>query len=541
MRREDLRHVSRHYAVRHFARKAEWEAYAVWLRRNSRVGLGLLPEPPESPLRPRVFDRWIGDRFTCEKFFFESLPGFYVTGNLYRPSETPRRRGAPGILCPHGHWPDGRLHDHDPLGSVVMRCIQLARMGATVLSLDMVGMNDSAQLPHREFGCDPHWGLSLMAVQTWNSIRALDFLLTLPEVDPKRIGVTGASGGGTQTFTLGAVDDRVAVAAPICMISYEMQGGCLCENAPLLRLDATSVDLARLFAPKPMFMGSCTGDWTHSTPRKELPAVHEIYSLYRAAGRLGHLHVDEKHNYNQTMREAVCGFFRRWLWHTRSARPVPEEGAIRPPLRDRMVWWGRSAPEAIPWKEFRELWRSRGESALRPHLTGPAAARRHLGPLLTHVLGVTLTSLSEFARKAPEGIALRSEGDRLVIAPRPFLDLSREVPFFTAYNRTPIGERVHEILAAVRKCSGKVKLVGQGKAGTWCLLATALSGQAKAVDADLRGFDPERDASWRTHLNLPSIRQIGGLATVFAMIGSRPMTLRHASPAVERLAARYAR
>jgi len=175
----------------------------------------------------------------------------------------------------------GRLHIDDYLGSVPSRCAALAQMGATVFSWDMVGYNDSCQVPHREFVGDELWGLSLMSLQTWNSVRALDFLLERPEVDPRQIGITGTSGGGTQTFAMTAVDgERLAAAAPICMISYSMQGGCLCENAPLLRIDATSVDLARLFAPKPMFMGSCTGDWTKNTPSLELPAMRAVYDLF---------------------------------------------------------------------------------------------------------------------------------------------------------------------------------------------------------------------------------------------------------------------
>ena len=537
----DVRHAHRRFRPRHFASRRQWVAYARWLRREARIALALLPEPRRGPLRPRVFDRWRGDRFTCEKVAFESMPGFYVTGNLFRPAKVGSRKKMPGILCPHGHWADGRLHDHDPAGSVVARCIQLARMGATVFSYDMVGYNDSCQLPHQGFGADPHWGLSLMALQTWNSVRSLDFLLTLGEVDPKRIGVTGASGGGTQTFALTAVDERVAAAAPICMISYHMQGDCLCENAPLLRIDATSVDLARLFAPKPMFMGSCTGDWTKNTPTEELPAVREIYDLFGAARRLSHRHVDAPHNYNLELREAVYGWFNRTFFGAKSAGAVPEGWAIRPPLRDRMVWWGREKPTSIAPDVFIKAWRARAKTTLKAHLATPSTARKALGPLLGHTLGVTLTSLEEFRGRKPEGVRVKAEGDSLVVTPARAKRLSRTVDFYTAYNRCFVGDRVHEILAAVENASGRKTLVGKSEAGMWCFLAGALSTRVKALDVDLCRFNPSSDAAWKTHLDVPSIRQVGGLATVFALVGRRPLTLRGATPGVRKLAKRYAR
>jgi len=539
-----FRHVNRHYEPRHFATLAGWERYADWLRRHARVATAMLPEPPRTPMRPRIWGAIESDGVVCEKVAFESMPGFLSTGNLYRPAK--RRSGkAPGILCPHGHWPHGRLHDDHYLGSVIARCYNLALMGATVFSWDMVGINDSCQAPHGEFKGDEHWGLSLMGLQTLNSVRALDFLLSLPGVDPKRIGVTGASGGGTQSFTLMAVDgDRLAAAAPICMISYTMQGGCLCENAPLLRIDATSVDLARTFAPKPVFMGSCTGDWTKNTPREELPAVREIYRLYGKGvdKRIGHLHLDAPHNYNFEMRMQVYGFFNKWLFGARSDEPVHEPWFSFPQMRRRMLWYGRKAPAAISAAELKRMWVAFRESALRPHLASAESARRGLGPLLGHALGVTLTSPSEFRRRRPEGIVARREGDSLVVAPggRP-RDRSKEVQHFTAYNRTALADRVHEVLAAVEDSGGGLRLVGRGEAGFWCLLAGALSARIGSLDVDLSGFDPDSDESWRRHLDTPAIRQVGGMATVFAMLGARPLALRGAGAGLRRLAARYAR
>jgi hypothetical protein len=152
-----------------------------------------------------------------------------------------------------------------------------------------------------------------MGLQLINSSRALDFLQTLPDVDGDRIGCTGASGGGTQTFMLTAVDDRVKVAAPVNMISAHMQGGCNCENQAGLRVEVDNIDIARMMAPRPMIMVSATGDWTVNTPELEYPAVREVYRLFDAEDRIAGAQVDAGHNYNRQSREHVYAWFGKWL------------------------------------------------------------------------------------------------------------------------------------------------------------------------------------------------------------------------------------
>ena len=130
----------------------------------------------------------------------------------------------------------------------------------------MVGYNDSQQVPHTFSGQREYlWGLSLSGLQLWDSIRALDFLESLPYVRRDAIGMTGESGGGTQTFLAYAVDRRIAVSVPVNMISLHMQGGCLCENPPGLRLETTNLEIAATIAPRPLLMISATGDWTNET------------------------------------------------------------------------------------------------------------------------------------------------------------------------------------------------------------------------------------------------------------------------------------
>ena len=249
--------------------------------------------------------------------YFESLPGFFVTGNLYRPiGDGP----FPAILSPHGHWAYGRL-ENSVTASVPGRAINLARQGFVVFTYDMIGYNDSWQLEHRLFGGprEKLWGLSMAGLQLWNGIRSLDFLESLPYVQRDRIGATGASGGGTQVFLLAAVDQRVAVAAPVNMISLHMQGGCLCENQPGLRVETNNVEIAATIAPRPLLMVSATGDWTSNTLEREYPAVRALYALQGAADRVHAVRFEAPHNYNRESREAVYAWMARWLQNAPAA------------------------------------------------------------------------------------------------------------------------------------------------------------------------------------------------------------------------------
>ena len=305
-RTDTIRDTDTVFTMPHYESLEEWEAYAKNLRRRVLLSSGLLPMPEKTPLNAVISGRVDHDDYSVEKVQLESRPGFLVTGNLYRP------KGAgpfPAVVCPHGHWEQGRLANDDR-GSVPGRCITLARMGAVVFSYDMIGYIDSMQYKHNWGGQrEKLWGYHPFAAQLWSSIRAVDFVQSLPDVDPERVGCTGASGGGTQTFALYAVDPRVKVSAPVNMISSTMQGGCLCENAPILRLEASNMQVGALMAPRPMLMVSATGDWTRETPRVEFPAVQSVYALYDQPDNVETVQIDAPHNYNKASREAVYRFF----------------------------------------------------------------------------------------------------------------------------------------------------------------------------------------------------------------------------------------
>ena len=313
-RTTDVRHLDRAYALREFASLAEWKRRAAHVRRRVLLAAGLVPMPRRTPLRAKVFGRKRCDGYTIEKVHFESYPGFLCTGNLFRPIGL--RGRVPGILNPHGHWPRGRVHHEPPSGSVPGRAIGLAKLGFVAFTYDMVGYNDSLQIPHRPDILTEQaalWGLSLMGLQLYNSMRAVDFLQALPEVDPKRIGCTGASGGGSQTFFAMAADPRITAAVPVCMVSDHMQGGCSCENGPSLRVDTTSVEIAACMAPRPLLLVSCTQDWTNHTLEHELAEIRRVYRLYGVPERVQAVRFDAPHNYNRHSCESMYAWFTRWL------------------------------------------------------------------------------------------------------------------------------------------------------------------------------------------------------------------------------------
>jgi len=287
------------------ATKAEWEARAQKIRAQIREGMELEKIPAKPNSAPIIHTKRVMDGYTIENVAFESMPGIYVTGNLSRPVK--KQKSYAGILCPHGHGenPHGRFREQTQ-----KRCATLARMGAVVFVLDMAGQGDSKQTQHK-FS-------KALKLQTINAIRGIDFLLSLPGVDPQRIAVTGESGGGTQTFLLAALDQRVKVTAPTVMVSAHFFGGCVCESGmPIHKkgdYQTNNVEIAALTAPRPMLLTSDGDDWTKNTPKVEFPFIQKIYALYGKQNLLENVHLpDEKHDYGPNKRKAMYMFMAKHL------------------------------------------------------------------------------------------------------------------------------------------------------------------------------------------------------------------------------------
>ena len=378
--------------------KTEWTTKAAELREHILVSNGLTPMPEKTPLNAHVFGRIEREDYTVEKVYFEAYPGFFTTGNLYRPKG--KKGPFPGIVSPHGHWGRGRLENSEA-GSVPGRCINFAKQGYVIFSYDMVGRVDSGKQIDHAYGGEREalWGLSLMALQLWNAIRAVDFLESLPDVDNDRIGCTGASGGGTQTFMLTAVDDRIKVSAPVNMISAHMQGGCLCENAPNLRLDISNIEIGALMAPKPLLLVSATGDWTKDTPTVEYPAIRSIYAHFDAEDKVHEVQIDADHNYNKDSREAVYAWFGKWFLGEEDAtkfKEVPFEVERDEAL---LVFHNRELPKCT--LDAEGLTRSRidnAEEQLAARKPTDAASleqfREEMGDALRHSLAISAPNLT---------------------------------------------------------------------------------------------------------------------------------------------------
>ncbi|MBN1998505.1 acetylxylan esterase, partial [candidate division KSB1 bacterium] len=288
----------------------EWENLQSWEKRADIIRRGIihglqLDKMPEihGEFHPIVKNTKKMNGYVVENIAIQSFPGFYITGNLYRPLDPKNKNAA--ILCPHGHWPNGRMRP-----SMQIRCAFLAKMGAIVFAYDMVGFGESKQVNHKI----PY----ALLLQTWNSKRVLEYLLSRDDVDPERIGMTGASGGGTQTFILTAIDDRIRVSVPVVQVSAHFFGGCVCESGmPVHKsgdFQTNNVEIAALCAPRPQLLISDGADWTRNTPRIEYPYIQKVYALYNAEHKVENVHLPaERHDYGVTKRAAMYNFLAHHL------------------------------------------------------------------------------------------------------------------------------------------------------------------------------------------------------------------------------------
>ena len=288
----------------------EWEARAEVIREGFIKGAKLDQIPKEYrelPLNPIIGKTHKMDGYTVSNIAIEAMPGHYITGNLYKPVSVKGK--LPIVLCPHGHGfsPDdyGRFSPNEQ-----KRAAALAKMGAVAFTYDMIGFGENSTLKHTE--------PNALQIQTFNSMRLLDYLCSLEYADCTRIGISGSSGGGTQSLYLSIVDNRVSVVVPVVMTSSHFFGGCICESGmPVHKsktLETNNVDLAALFAPKPILFISDGHDWTAKFPEIGFPYIKNVYMLYEAEENAKNVHLpNEYHDYGISKRKAAYKFLAKHL------------------------------------------------------------------------------------------------------------------------------------------------------------------------------------------------------------------------------------
>lgn len=407
---------------------SEWETRREEVLHRIKVAAGLWPMPTKTPLNAVIHGKIDRGDYTIEKVYFESVPGFFVTGNLYRPKNIKGK--VPGVLSAHGHAQNARLALSDPartrqqiaegaerfeqggLSIYQSRCVQLARMGCVVWQWDMLSDSDSIQLPREvvhtfakqrpEMNTTENWGFyspqaeahnqCIMGLQLLNSVRGLDFLLSLPEVDPNRVAMTGESGGGTQTMLASAIDDRIKLSFPVVMVSTSMQGGCTCENASLLRIGTGNVEFAALFAPKPLGMNTAN-DWTKEMATKGFPDLQKIFTLYGKKDDVFLLRGEHfQHNYNAVTRSAFYTFLNK---HFKLGQPSPViEKDFEPLTREQLTVWDNQhpAPKAGDPDFERKLLKwlaADAEKQLRASAATDEGLQKQIRPAVETIIGRT--------------------------------------------------------------------------------------------------------------------------------------------------------
>jgi hypothetical protein len=564
------------------------EALQKELRQKFLALLDGLPEA-SGPPPVRKTGRVDADDHTVDKLVYESLPGYFVSTLLYLPK---MRNGAiPGILSPCGHAAVGKAH-----ATYQTLHINLAKRGYAVLTYDPVGQGERSQFWDPEKGrskfnlvCGEHavlgnplylLGTSLARYMIWDAMRGIDYLCSLPEVDPKRIGCVGNSGGGTLTAYISALDSRVLVAIPSCSITtLPRRMGNRIERDPdadpeqdIFGFVGEGIDHAGLLAlrvPRPTLLGTAVRDFFPiEGARESFDEVKHLYDVAGAAGRFGKAEADAGHGLSVALRQAAYAWFDRWLLERKE--PREEEIQVTPrPTKELLVCAGgqvnvtfRSRPllplalEAFgnreqkpPGVALKDLLGLDPELA-DCHLTKTDAAGK---PRQTHVLCINGNEAPEWQTEAgfvaalgrggvgvtvvdPRGVGkLRPAG--LAVKGHSYTDPLCGVEENIAYNaflvgKNLLGMRVADVLKAVAEVRGDMKparvvLCGRKDAALIACFAAAVDPGIDAVAIEdmplsYRSLFAAEGSAINAASILPRVlRDFGDISAVLAAVAPR--------------------
>jgi dienelactone hydrolase len=292
--------------------------------------MGPGPDRP-CPLEPRVLGTLKRPGYRIEKLVFQSRPDVWVTANLYLPD--PAGSARPGVLVVHGHWSGAR---RDPV--VQARCLGLVQLGFVVLAVDAFGAGERYTRPapgtyHGALYGSTLWpsGHTLLGMQVYDNHRAVDYLCSRTEVDARRLGITGASGGGNQSMYAGALDERFGAVVPVCSVgtyqAYLYAACCVCEVLPGALRFTEEGDVLGLVAPRALMVINATRDalqFSVEQSRISLARARAIYELHKTPEKIRHTTFESGHAYSQPMREAMYGWMTRWLKNEGKGEPIAE-------------------------------------------------------------------------------------------------------------------------------------------------------------------------------------------------------------------------
>jgi len=284
-----------------YSNKTEWEKRKSEIKDCLPKALKLSPLPPKPDSKVILTPKRKYNGYTVENFAIETLPGIYVAGSIYKPEKVKGK--CPVMLNPNGHFGQGRYREDQQ-----KRCAMQARMGIISASWDIFAWGESLL----QFDGSLHRLSAANTIQTLNTLRILDYLLSLKEADNTRVGITGGSGGGSMTMMIAAMDDRITLSIPTVMLSSYFVGGCPCESgmpAHLCGNRTNNAEIAAMFAPKPQLILSDGKDWTHVVPELEFPFLQRTYGFYNAENNIENEHFPtEGHDYGPSKRKAMYRF-----------------------------------------------------------------------------------------------------------------------------------------------------------------------------------------------------------------------------------------
>jgi dienelactone hydrolase len=285
-----------------YSSKEEWELRKVKLRKCMIDALGIVNLSGQYPLAVvAATNKRNMNGYSIENIALETIPGLYVCCSVYQPLKTKGK--IPAVLCPNGHFSNGRYN-----ADVQTRCAMLARMGAIAVSYDLFAWGESLL----QFKPEDHRKSLAMTIQVLNTLKILDYLFTIKNVDTSRIAITGGSGGGSHSMLIAAIDERIKVSVPVVMLSAHFYGGCPCESGKPVHLcggGTCNPEIAAMAAPRPQLVISDGKDWTAQVPEIEFPYLQKIYSFYEKEDAVKNVHfADEGHDYGFSKRCAMYEF-----------------------------------------------------------------------------------------------------------------------------------------------------------------------------------------------------------------------------------------